>query len=280
MRISYCTWGMPTVPIDTIARAVAETGYDGLEPTVTPGYTLELYSLDRDERQRVLRLIKEYGLDIPAVSGHASLVESDAETHGRHFQRLRDGVDLCAEWTLGERPPALDITAGGAPDQWDAVKPLLVERTAELVEYAASRNVVVAMAPHHRSAITTGEQMLELIEQVNSPFLRVNFDISHFVTHGYGVVEAVDLMAPYIEHVHLRDARGIVPNFEFLVPGEGGIDYVAFLSALHQHGYEGHVTAEVSLMVQERPNYDALAAMKQSYAVVARAFGEARIPRT
>jgi inosose dehydratase len=171
------------------------------------------------------------------------------------------------------------MTAGGTPDEWDAVKELLVERVGELVEYAATRNVVIAMAPHYRSAITTPTQMLELIDQVNSPNLRVNFDISHFVVHGFSVSEAVELMAPVTEHAHVRDARGHVPNFEFLIPGEGGIDYVHFLREMDRFGYTGHITAEVSLMVQERPNYDALAAMKQSYAVMARAFDAAGITR-
>ncbi len=55
MKIGYCTWGMPTVPIDTIVRFVAEVGYDSIEPTVTPGYSVELYSMDSTERKRVLR---------------------------------------------------------------------------------------------------------------------------------------------------------------------------------------------------------------------------------
>lgn len=280
MKIGYCTWGMPTVPIDTIVRFVAETGYDSIEPTVTPGYSAELYSMDSAERKRVLRLIQAYGLEIPAISGHASLVEAEPEAHERNFQRLRDGVDLCAEWTLGERPPALDMTTGGSPEEWETVKPLLVDRVGALVEYAASQEVVVAMAPHYRSAITTPAQILELIQLVNSPYLRVNFDISHFVIHGYSIAEAVELMAPVTEHAHVRDAVGQAPTFEFLIPGEGDIDYVLFLREMQGHGYSGHITAEVSLMVQERPNYDALFAMKQSYAVMARAFDQAGISRS
>ena len=280
MKLGYCTWGMPTVPIDTIVRYVAETGYDGLEPTVTPGYSTELYAMDAAERQRILRLIEASGLEIPAISGHASLAERDVDTYEQNFQRLRDGVDLCVEWTLGEEPPALDMTAGGVPDDWDEVKGMLVDRVGALVEYAAARRVVIAMAPHYRSAITRPDQMLWLIHQVDSPFLKVNFDISHFVVHGYGVAEAVELMAPVIQHAHVRDARGVVPNFEFLVPGEGEIDYVVYLRALQEHGYDKFLTAEVSLMVQERPNYDALAAMKQSYSVVARAFGQAGVSRS
>jgi inosose dehydratase len=280
MKIGYCTWGMPTVPIDTIVRFVAETGYDSLEPTVTPGYSTDLDTLDADERARILRLIQEHGLEIPAVSGHASLAERDAEVFERNMQRLRAGVDLCVDWTMGERPPALDMTAGDSTEEWESIKGMLVERTGALVEYAAARNVVIAMAPHYRSAITAPSQLLELIHQVNSPFLKVNFDISHFVSHGFGITEAVEMMAPWIEQVHVRDARGQAPDFEFLIPGEGEIDYLHFLRELVRAGYDGHVTAEVSLMVQERSNYDALAAMKQSYAVLARAFAEAGIART
>ena len=279
MKLGYCTWGMPTVPIDTIVRAVAETGYDSIEPTVTPGYSVELYSMDVAERQRVLQLIAAYGLEIPAVSGHASLAETDLESHAHNFQRLKDGVDLCVAWTLGDRPPALDMTAGGSPNDWDTLKPMLVDRVGELVAYAAAHEVVIAIAPHYRSAITTPAQILELLRLVDSPYLKVNFDISHFVIHGYSVTEAVELMVPVTEHAHVRGARGQVPNFEFLIPGEGDIDFVHYLKEMERVGYAGHVTAEVSLMVQERPNYDALAAMKQTYGVMARAFGEAGVRR-
>lgn len=279
MKLGYCTWGMPTVPIDTIVRAVAEAGYDSIEPTVTPGYSVELYSMDSVERKRVRQLIASYGLEIPAVSGHASLAEIDEDVHEHNFQRLKDAVDLCVEWTLGDHPPALDMTVGGSPDDWDKLKDLLVDRVGALVEYAESHGVVIAMAPHYRSAITTPEQILELLRLVDSPFLKVNFDISHFVIYGYSVTEAVELMAPVTEHAHVRGARGQVPNFEFLIPGEGDIDFVLFLKEMARAGYQGHITAEVSLMVQERPNYDALGAMKQTYGVMARAFGEAGVRR-
>jgi hypothetical protein len=45
-------------------------------------------------------------------------------------------------------------------------------------------------------------------------------------------------------------------------------------------GYEGHIVVEISLMVQRRPDYDALAAATESYRVLSRAFDEAGISRT
>jgi sugar phosphate isomerase/epimerase len=87
------------------------------------------------------------------------------------------------------------------------------------------------------------------------------------------------MMASVTEHAHIRDVRGQVPDFEFLIPGEGEINYGVYLREMQRMGYTGHITAEISLMVQERPNYDALVAMKQTYAVMARAFDEAGISR-
>jgi hypothetical protein len=44
-------------------------------------------------------------------------------------------------------------------------------------------------------------------------------------------------------------------------------------------GYTGHITAEISLMVQRRPGYDPLAAAAQTYKVMADAFARAGITR-
>jgi inosose dehydratase len=235
--------------------------------------------MDNTERKRVLQLIQDYGLEVPAVAGHTSLVEQDAELHERNMKRLRDTVDLCVEWTMGDRPPALDTTAGGKPEEWDALKPQLVDRIGALVEYGASRDVVIAIEPHFATSISTPERMLELIDLINSPYLKVNFDISHFNISGYSITKSVELMAPVTEHTHIKDERGQVPDFEFLIPGEGEFDYVTYLKEMQRLGYTGHITAEISIMVQRRPNYDALAAAKQTYAVMARAFELAGIPR-
>lgn len=279
MKIGYCTWGMPTIPIDTIVPFLAEIGFDSLEPTVIPGYTIELYSMDQAERKRVLQLIQDHGLELPAIAGHTSLVEQDPELHAQNFKRLCDTVDLCVEWSLGDEPPALDTTAGGKPEEWDALKPLLVDRIGALVEYGAARGVTIAIEPHFATSISTPERMLELIDLVNSPYLKVNFDISHFNITGYSITKSVELMAPVTVHTHIKDERGQVPDFEFLIPGEGEFDYPFYLQEMDRLGYTGHITAEISIMVQKRPNYDALAAAKQTYAVMAKAFAEAGIRR-
>lgn len=285
MKIGYCTWGMPTVPIDTIVPFLAQLGYDGIEPTVIPGYTIELYSMDRAERRRVAQMIRDHGLEMPAVAGHTPLVEADPAKHAANFTRLTDTIDLCVEWagegvvTGHAGPPALDTTVGGKPEDWDALKPLLIDRIGALVEYGAARGVAIAMEPHFSTSISTPERMLELIEAIGSPYLQINFDISHFNIQGYSIADSVRLMAPATIHTHVKDERGQVPDFDFLIPGEGEFDYVTYLQEMAQAGYTGHITAEISIMVQRRADYDPLAAAEQTYRVLAAAFEQAGIAR-
>ncbi len=285
MKIGYCTWGMPTVPIDTIVPFLAQLGYDGIEPTVIPGYTIELYSMDRAERRRVAQLIRDHNLELPAIAGHTSLVEMDPEKHAANFKRLTDTIDLAVEWaaegvvTGHDGPPALDTTGGGKTNEWEQLKPLLIDRIGALVEYGAARGVTIAMEPHYASSISTPEQMLELIAAINSPYLKVNFDISHFNIQGYSIADSVRMMAPVSIHTHIKDERGQVPDFDFLIPGEGEFDYVTYLKEMEKAGYTGHITAEISIMVQRRPNYDPLDAAVQTYRVMAAAFEQAGIAR-
>lgn len=279
MKLGYSTWGMPTVSIDTAIEHLAGLGFEGMELTVIPGYTTELSTLDTAERKRIIGLLKQHRLELPALAAHSSLMELDPAAHARNMQRLKGAVDLAVELAIDGEPPAVGTTTGGKKDTWDEHKQMLVERVGELVAYAAERGVMIGMEPHVSAAIDTPAKMLELLDLVNSPFLKVHFDISHFEVVGMPMEETIALLAPHSIHTHVKDERGLFPNFEFLIPGEGEFDYVKYLKLMDTNGYTGYITTEVSIMVQRRPNYDPLAAAAQSYATLARAFEEAGVPR-
>ena len=280
MKLGYSTWGMPTVPIDTAIHHIAQLGYDGIELTIIPRFTTELSTLDAAERKRIADMLKQHNLALPAIAAHSSLLETDAAAHERNMWRLKGGVDLAVELAQGDELPAVNTTPGGKPEQWETLKNFLAERVGELVDYAAERGVTIAMEPHIGAIIDTPAKVLELLESVNSPYLKVNFDISHFDIVGMLTEETVSALAAVSAHTHVKDQRGIAPDFEFLIPGEGTFDYVGYLKAMQAHGYDGFITAEVSFMVQARENYDPLAAATLSYETLSRAFTEAGIERT
>src|SRR3990170_4128803 len=110
MKIGYCTWGMPTVPVDTMIPFLARLGYDGIELTVIPGYTTELSLLGDAERRRILQMLKDHGLELPAIAAQTSMIEREPDLAARHWTRLTAAVDLAVDWTLDGAPPAVDTT--------------------------------------------------------------------------------------------------------------------------------------------------------------------------
>ena len=280
MQIGYTTWGMPDVPVDQALSFLNDQGFDAVELTVLPNYTTAVDRLDGEERRRIRHLFQQYGLTMPAVAAHRSLLDENPDAHRENMRVLKQAVDLCAEWSDGCGMPVLDTVLGGAPDDWEPRLDFIFGRVRELVDYAAERNVVVGMEAHVGSALDTAEKSVQLVAAMDSPHLGLNFDISHFDVLGMPIEEAVRLMAPYAVHTHVKDQRGRVPDFEFLVPGEGDFDFVTYLRAMHAAGYTGSITAEVSYMVQKRPDYDPFEAAALCYRTLENAFAEADVPRT
>ena len=279
MKLGFSTWGMPAVPIDAIVRHLSGLGFDGVELTVLSHHTTALESLTSDERRRILNLLRERNLQLPAIAGHVSLMDEDSANHAANLNRLKQTIDLALDWAGPDGPPVIDTTAGGLPEDWESKLDMLVGRIQEAAQYAESQGVTIAIEPHVGSIIDTPDRMTEVIRRVGSDAVAVNFDISHFNVMGIGIEESVSKLAPFARHTHVKDERGVVPDFEFLVPGEGEFDYVAYLKSMQRHGYTGFITAEISNMVQRRTPYYPLAVATQTYEVLAQAFNDAGIER-
>jgi inosose dehydratase len=279
MFLSYSTWGMPLVPIDVAVAHCAALGFDGLEVTVIPGWSTNAAGLDAAERKRIRRLYDDHGLALCGMSGNTPLLAFDREEHARNMGRLRGYLDLAAELQQPGETLTVSTTSGGAAEEWDDVKEALAERFGELAEYARQAGVMVGAEPHVGAALRRPEDALWLLDRVKSPALTIHFDISHFNVQGMDMEAVVAQLAPRSAHTHVKDERGIAPDHEFLIPGEGEMDYPRYLRAMARAGYDGHIVVEISIMVQRRPNYDALAAATQSYRVLAAAFEEAGVAR-
>jgi sugar phosphate isomerase/epimerase len=279
MLLSYSTWGMPQVPIDAAVAHCATLGFDGLELTVIPGWSTDAAGLDSSDRRRVRKLYDDHHLELCGMSGNTQLLVDDPNVRHENMTRFRSYLDLASELQQPDEHLTVSTTSSGEPGEWDSRKRELVERFGDLATYAQRVGVIVGMEPHVGATLCRPEQVLWLIEQINSPALTIHFDISHFNVQGLDMDETVAYLAPHSLHTHVKDERGIAPNHEFLIPGEGDMDYVGYLKAMDRAGYDGHIVVEVSLMVQRRPKYDPFAAATQSYNVLSQAFVDASISR-
>ncbi len=279
MLLSYSTWGMPTVPIDVAVAHCAQLGFDGLELTVIPGWVTDGATLDVAERRRIRGLYDDHHLALCGLCANTPLLEPDADTHAQNEARFRTYMQIATDVQAPGEHLTVSTTSGGQPEKWESVKGRLVEQFGAFAVEAARLGVVVGVEPHVGAAIHRPDQVLWLLDQIKSEALTVHFDISHFNVQGLDMDETVAALAPHSAHTHVKDERGLAPNHEFLIPGEGEMDYPRYLLDMDRAGYTGHIVVEISIMVQRRPDYDPLAAAAQSYRVLSEAFATAGLER-
>jgi D-psicose/D-tagatose/L-ribulose 3-epimerase len=125
------------------------------------------------------------------------------------------------------RPPAGELA-------WTA------EGLRALGEYAAARNVIVALEPmsHFRThVVNTPEQLVRLMDLADHPALRVLFDTYHSITEIRSYAAALRTFGKRLFGLHAcENDRG--------VPGGGLVPWKEVFSTLHEIGFDGYVGLE------------------------------------
>jgi L-ribulose-5-phosphate 3-epimerase len=117
-------------------------------------------------------------------------------------------------------------------------------RMQELADAAAARGLTLLMETGQESAA----DLRRFLEEINHPALGINFDPANMILYDKGnPIDAVRTLAPWVRHVHVKDAvRTKVPGqWGAEVPwGDGQVNCPAFLAALGEIGFRGALAIE------------------------------------
>jgi sugar phosphate isomerase/epimerase len=270
LPFGFSLYGMKALALPDALKACAEIGYRGVEFALMPGYPAEPKLLTADARKDVRKWLADAGLAVLGLMENLAEPATDA-VHKANIERLKAATDL-SHALSPNAPPCIESVLGGKPTEWDKVKEELAERLSAWADVGRASKVVIAVKPHVANALHTIEGAKWLIKEVNSPWLRLAFDYSHFALRGVKLADAVGELIPVSAFVHVKDAKGTADKFEFVLPGAGSTDYAAYRKLLAEAKYAGPVVVEVSGHVSNKPNYDAVAAAKASFAALAPQF--------
>src|SRR5581483_11762365 len=93
---------------------------------------------------------------------------------------------------------------------------------------------------NHDGASLDPEVCAEVLGVTDRPNIRANFDPINFERGGVDAMEALRVLRPFIEHVHLKGVTD-GENCEF---GAGDVDLTPVLRSLLESGYRGDFTFE------------------------------------
>ena len=273
MRFGFSLYGMKSLSLAEGLKVCADIGYSGVELPLMSGWPCDPAQLSRQDRAQLRRQLDALSLDLPSLMENLPLVVPE-EQHKTNLERLRAAAEL-AHVFVPDNPPLIETILGGKPDKWDELKRPMVDSLGDWERVAAAGRVVIAVKAHVSNALHTPDDALWLVKQINSPWIKLAFDYSHFERQKLALQDCLKTMLPQTLFVHVKDNVTVDGKAEFALPGDGGVDYVNYLQLLKAGGYGGPVVVEVSAQVSAKPKYNAVVAAERCYLNLRPAFEKA-----
>lgn len=269
--LGFSLYGMKSLPLADALAACAKIGYDGVELALMPGYPAEPKLLTADARKDLRKRLADQNLAIHGLMENLAEPAADA-VHRANLDRLKAAFEL-GHTLAPDTTPVVETILGGKPAEWDKLKERIAERMRIWAGAAKASRGTLAIKLHVGNALHAIDGATWLVGQVDSPHLKLGFDFSHLVLRGVKLSDAIDALVPHAAFIHVKDAKGTPEKFEFLLPGEGGLDYADYAKRLVAAKYAGPVVVEVSGQISIKPGYDPVAAATKSFANLAKPFG-------
>ncbi len=216
-----------TMTYDDIVRRAVEWDVDGLDLTVywfpsnSPEFTLPLR-----------RLAYLQGVEIYSISVRSELTKAGAEDRRREVESLYRWIDVAN--SLGASH--IRVFGGNVPkgSTEEQAVPWVVECLLRASDYAAARGVILGLE-NHGGITTRAERIIEIVEKVDSPWVKINLDTGNFRSQ---VFEQIKMCLPHTVNIQVKveapdEAGKRVPQ-----------DWDRVVKMVAESGYRGYLALE------------------------------------
>ncbi len=261
--IGFSLYGMKSLPVADALKVCSEIGYECVELAAMTDWPCAPEKLSAEQRRELRQQMEDRHLQLASLMENLPLAV-DGEKHRDNLDRFKRAFDLSRDLSP-KQTPLIETILGGSPDKWEMLKDKFVERLRDWSAVSAEHKAIIAIKAHVAGALHLPRDAAELVQTINSPSLQLTFDQSHFQLRDVPMADAWKAMAERTRFVHVKDGRGKPGAFQFLLPGDGTIDYVELFRLLKSSRYSGPVVVEVSAQLSSKPDYDPIAAARKCW---------------
>ena len=189
---------------------------------------------------------EKHGLEIFQVHGPWPTDDKTPESRAVVWDYMRRAIYGCH--LLGSRyliiHPQMPYGTIKTVEDPEVAKAITVDMLRFLLPDCEKYGVVLCLEnmPFRRQRISTTDRIVEVVREINSPYLQICFDTGHCHVMYEDIGESVRLAGPYIKTLHIHDNWY---DDEHSLPFTCAIDWPAFAKALIEIGYDGTLNLEV-----------------------------------
>lgn len=242
MKFSFMSFTTPKSTLKEMLDIAKKYGYDGIEPRAQLGHKhgVEIETTAK-ERQDIKKQFEGEGIECACIATSIRYCFKDEEKRQKEIELTKRFIDL-----------AVDIGCkrirvfGGEPDvvmSFDEAIKIVAEALSKVKEHAERNRVFVCLETH--DFFSRADIAAAPVKMVNSPFIKINWDIMHPFTKMMTIEEAFTELKGLIEHCHIHDGtydKARVPKLALM--GEGEIPYNIAVRLLKSAGYRGYLSGE------------------------------------
>jgi L-ribulose-5-phosphate 3-epimerase len=141
---------------------------------------------------------------------------------------------------------AVVVSGAGQPAD-EAERRLVIDQLRRIGDTAGEMGITVALETH-KGPTQNADAMLTLMDELDHPHVRLNFDTGNIAYYNRGVDPADELekVKHVVRNVHLKDNRGGFEDWYFPAVGDGGsVDFTRVRNILDGVGFAGPYTIEI-----------------------------------
>ncbi len=217
----------------------AEAGFKGVE-------FLFPYAYDAQEIAAALRQhqLSQVLFNLPA--GNWATGERGIASHPDRVDEFREGVTRAIRYARILGCTQLNCLAGIQPAQWsgEAAWETLCDNVRHAARQLNAQGMTLMLEAINSRVdmpgfvLDTSDKVIRLMEQVNEPNIRLQYDIYHMQIMEGDIIRRLKQLQSRIGHIQFADNPG---RHE---PGTGELNFSRIFAALDDMGYEGWASAE------------------------------------
>ena len=250
MEIGFNSVTLDKDSFENVFKKIHNYGYTAIElnaetlPWASPHLTDKT---TKKELEIINNLSSKYNLRISSIGAHLDL--SSIDEHQRNTNL--NYVKKCIKHAKKISSPIVHILSGvlNKNEKKEQKLEIFYDSVKILSKYAIENNIKLGIEAIVGHVFHSHLDFEALWNKLGDENIWVNYDPSHYEAQKINLEDTINLLGHKIIHVHMKDAMGKFPYFQFPPLGKGNINFDKIIKKLKEVSYNDVLSVEYEAQV-------------------------------